>query len=61
MFNISPLLRKLLVLLLFLVLQARAIVMIVNNSYFQQNAILNFIRARQIRWWEKQSDRKSVV
>lgn len=55
MFNISPLLRKLLVLLLFLVLQAGAIVMIVNNSYFQQNAILNFIRARQIRWWEKQS------
>ncbi|MDD3105208.1 MAG: rod shape-determining protein MreC [Bacteroidales bacterium] len=48
-------LRKLLVLLLFLVLQAGAIVMIVNNSYFQQNAILNFIRARQIRWWEKQS------
>jgi rod shape-determining protein MreC len=55
MFYISPLLRKLLVLLLFLVLQAGAIVMIVNNSYFQQNAILNFIRARQIRWWEKQS------
>jgi len=55
MFNISPLLRKLLVLLLFLVLQAGAIVMMVNNSYFQQNAILNFIRARQIRWWEKQS------
>ena len=55
MFNISPLLRKLLVLLLFLVLQAGAILMLVNNSYFQQNAILNFIRARQIRWWEKQS------
>ena len=55
MFNISPLLRKLLVLLLFLVLQAGAVVMLVNNSYFQQNAILNFIRARQISWWEKRS------
>ncbi len=55
MFNISPLLRKLLVLLLFLVLQAGAVVMLVNNSYFQQNAILGFIRARQIRWWERRS------
>ncbi len=55
MFNTSPLLRKLLVLLLFLVLQAGAVVMLVNNSYFQQNAILNFIRARQISWWERRS------
>lgn len=55
MFNISPLLRKLLVLLLFLVLQTGAVVMLVNNSYFQQNAILNFIRARQISWWERRS------
>ncbi len=55
MFNISPLLRKLLVLLLFLVLQAGAILMLVNNVISKQNAILNFIRARQIRWWEKQS------
>jgi rod shape-determining protein MreC len=55
MFNTSPLLRKLLVLLLFLVLQAGAVVMLVNNSYFQQNAILNFFRARQISWWEKRS------
>ena len=55
MFNISPLLRRLLVLLLFLVLQAGAVVMLVNNSYFQQNAILNFIRARQISLWERHS------
>jgi len=55
MFNISPLLRKLLVLLLFLVLQTGAVVMLVNNSYFQQNAILNVVRSLQTNWWERRS------
>lgn len=44
MFGISPFLRKLLVFLLYLVLQAGALVLLINNSYFQQNAMMRIVR-----------------
>lgn len=55
MSGLPPLLRKLLVLLLFLALQSVAVVLVVNNSYFQQNAIMRVVRSWQTKWWEKTS------
>lgn len=55
MSGLPPLLRKLLVLLLFLALQTVAVVLLVNNSYFQQNAIMRVVRSWQMQWWEKTS------
>lgn len=55
MSGLPPLLRKLLVLLLFLVLQAGAVVLLIHNSYFQQNVILKEVRSWQTRWWERRS------
>ncbi|HPJ82575.1 MAG: rod shape-determining protein MreC [Bacteroidales bacterium] len=55
MSGLPPLLRKLLVLLLFLALQTVAVVLLVNNSYFQQNAIMRVVRSWQKQWWEKTS------
>jgi hypothetical protein len=55
MSGLPYLLRKILVLLLFIALQSVAIVMLVNNSYFQQNAILTVVRGWQANMWEKRS------
>ncbi|MDD2289690.1 MAG: rod shape-determining protein MreC [Bacteroidales bacterium] len=55
MSGLPPLLRKLLVLLLFLALQSVAVVLLVNNSYFQQNVIMRVVRSWQTKWWEKTS------
>lgn len=55
MSGLPYLLRKILVLLLFIALQSVAIVMLVNNSYFQQNAILTVVRGWQATMWEKRS------
>ncbi|HHV39975.1 MAG TPA: rod shape-determining protein MreC [Bacteroidales bacterium] len=55
MAGLPYLLRKILVLLLFLALQTVAIVLMVNNSYFQQNAILQVVRKWQTSAWERRS------
>ncbi|MFY9363982.1 MAG: rod shape-determining protein MreC [Bacteroidales bacterium] len=55
MAGLPHLLKKILALLLFLVLQAAAIVLMVNNSYFQQNAVLQIVRKWQAAAWEKRS------
>ncbi|MDD5733691.1 MAG: rod shape-determining protein MreC [Bacteroidales bacterium] len=55
MSGLPPLLRKLLVLLLYLALQSVAVVLLVNNSYFQQNVIMRVVRSWQTKWWEKTS------
>ena len=52
MAGLPHLLKKILALLLFLVLQAAAIVLMVNNSYFQQNAVLQIVRKWQAAAWE---------
>ena len=55
MSGLPLLLRKLLVLLLFLALQTVAVVLLVNNSYFQQNAVMRVVRSWQMHWWERTS------
>ena len=61
MFGISPFLRKLLVFLLYLVLQASALVLLINNSYFQQNAMMRIVRNSELYFWEKRSDWRSFL
>ena len=55
MAGLPYLLKKILVLLLFVALQWAAIILLVNNSYFQQNAVLNVVRKWQVKCWDKRS------
>jgi rod shape-determining protein MreC len=55
MAGLPYLLKRILVLLLFVALQSVAVVLMVNNSYFQQNAALQIVRKWQTAAWEKRS------
>lgn len=61
MTDLPPFLKKLLVLLLYAVLQTVAILLLANSSYFQQNAIMGHVRSMQYKAWERRANWQSFL
>lgn len=61
MANVQTFLKSLLTLLLYAALMVVALVLLANNSHFQQNGILRVVRASQYGLWKQQAEWKSFV